>query len=120
MTILKWTEGLDSFGVKVSDDNDSKEQLAETLDKEFRGCLLACYEEIMKKGGLCLARLEFLVSSSHLRGFVNRHLYSLVIAGHDPIDPLSVQKEVPHASVAICLAFNFFFCKFLASAVEVG
>jgi len=100
--------GSDSFSVKVSDDTDSKEQLAETLDKEFWGCLLTCYEEIMKKGGLCLARLEFLVSSSHLRGFVNRHLYCLVIAGHDPNDPLSVQKEVPHASIAIYLAFHFF------------
>jgi hypothetical protein len=45
----------------------------------------------------------------------------LGIGGHDPNGPLSVQKEVPHASIAICVAFHvFFFCKFLASTVEVG
>jgi hypothetical protein len=83
--------------------------------------MLACYEEILKKGSLCLARLEFLVSSSHIRGFVNRHPYCLDDGGHDPNGLLSVLKEVPHASIAICLAFYAFFCcKFLASTVEVG
>lgn len=71
--------------------------------------MLACYERILKKGGLCLARFEFLVSSSHVRGFVNRHLYCLGIAAHDQNGPLSVQKEVPHASVATYLVFHVFF-----------
>lgn len=74
--------------------------------------MLSCYEEVLKKGGLRLARLEYLVSSSHLRGFVHRHLYFVDIAGHDPNGPLAVQKEVPHASISICLAFHVFFLIF--------
>jgi hypothetical protein len=34
------------------------------------------------------------------------------IAGHDPNGPLAVQKEVPHASISICLAFHVFFLIF--------
>ena len=108
MTVLKWTEGLGLIwrqGVRWH----RFERAASRSVRQGILRVLACYEGIMKKGGLCLARLEFLVSSSHLRGFVNRHLYCSDIVAHDSNGPLSVQKEVPHASITTCLAFQVFF-----------
>jgi hypothetical protein len=77
MAVLKLAEGLGltEGGIKVFEDSSLKEQRTATR-QEITG-MFACYEETLKekKRGLCFARLQCFISSSHLQERVRRHLY---------------------------------------------
>jgi hypothetical protein len=63
------------------------------LDKELQGCLLACYEEILKEKRLCLARIKCVISSVLVRDFASPPV-TLDTGDDDIDDPLTVQAEI--------------------------
>lgn len=75
MMVSKFTErhGLTEASIKVFEATDVNKQ--QQLDKELHECLLTKRRFCRRRRGLCLARLQCLVSSSHLQGLIYCHLY---------------------------------------------
>jgi hypothetical protein len=103
----------------VSDDSNCIEQQAlQTTHNIMR--MFACYETVMvEKKRLCVARFQYLISSSYCQGLV-------FIAGDDnPDDPRIVQWEVYLPSTRIrlldlILPTNFCKCKYIFCMVETN
>jgi hypothetical protein len=77
ITVSKLTEslGLTETCIKVFEDIYPKEQQEAAIRQGIMR-ILTWYEEILRRRrNLWVARLQFWISSSHLRGLLHRHLY---------------------------------------------
>lgn len=108
MTVFSLTEtlGLAEAGIRVFEDVDWNDKRVATTGQEAV-CMLACYEEVLKKLSLSRQTSVFDFCKSSSKTCASPPVL-LDIGNGDTDDPPTVNQEVPSPCAVIYLPFHFF------------